>query len=331
MKCNIILITWVLPCHNSSFALLQVNHTTEQSKHEMQHEMKMDNKKEFASLKAPPESAIDKPPFISPGSQEALPSTVGSWAHRPIFILAGKDVLVHGIKPNESCPIGVPFEFETPLFKGKALIRIRDLETSDDPTSDCEYFHGRKRLSQCIVQGRFKKELKISDVFCGREYEKPLKQKPPPFVNRIIQTFLRRVAPGVEIDLCSDNPKVLAPLAGSVQGLRADTGGGGPDILTIDDIEDHGFDMYAKRRKKKFSDPRHASKHVFDTKTVYTFNSFDDSINYVDYEMNLKIMKFDMTHVLNGQPFQFMAKSKSVGGYLWLFNMCNERLLEGDA
>lgn len=294
-------------------------------------DIKMDDEQQATSLETSLARPIDEICTKPECAIVHAPPAVDSWPHRPVFILAGKDISVHQTKSEESCPIGIPFDFETPLFSGKALIRIRNLETSDNPKSDAEYFAGRKRLSQCIVQGRFKKEMKLSDVFCGREYEKPMKQKPPPFVNKIVQTFLRRVAPGVEIDLCSDNPKVLAPLAGSVQGLRADAEGQEPDILTIDDVEDYGFDLDAKRRKKKFSDPRHASKHVFDTETVYTFNSFDDSISYVDYQMNLKVMKFDMSLVLNGQPFQFMAKSKSDGRYLWLFNICNERLLENDA
>lgn len=251
---------------------------------------------------------------------------IESWPHRPIFLSADPNVNVYGLGPKSPCPIGVPFEFETSLFKGRALIRFRGLENSDDPTSDENYFSGRSRLAQFIIQGRFKKQMPVSDVITGAEFEKPLKVSPPPFINKIIQKVFRRVAPGVEFDLSSFRPRVLAPLAGAVQILSADSAGSEPSITLIDDFEERGFEMETHVRKKRFSDVRYASRHMFDTETVYTFNSFDETINYADFHMDLKFMNYDLTKTLDGQPFQVMAKSKSDELYLWRFDVYNERL-----
>mmetsp|Transcript_1307 Transcript_1307/g.2077 ORF Transcript_1307/g.2077 Transcript_1307/m.2077 type:complete len:335 (-) Transcript_1307:822-1826(-) len=267
-------------------------------------------------------------------SSSSLPSNnedvklppVESWPHRPIFLSAHPHVNVGGLELESPCPIGVPFEFETELFKGRALIRIRGLKNSDDPMSDDNYFSGRKRLSQFIIQGRFKKKMPVSDVQIGTEFEKPFKYAPPRFIDKIVQKALRRIAPGIEVDLASSRPRVLAPFAGTVQILSADPVGFEPSITVIDDIEERGFGMETEVRRKRFSDVRYASRHMFDTETVYTFNSFDEIFDYADYHMDLKIMNFDLTKAIGGQPFQIMAKAKSDGSYLWRFSVYNERL-----
>ena len=271
---------------------------------------------------------------------DVLPS-VDSWPHRPLFLQSAKDTIIQGLKSStRPCPIGVPFEFETDLFKGRALIRFRDLESSDNHRQDQSYFNGRKRLSQFIIQGQFKKSIKVSDLVTGREFDKPLKLVPPPVVSRIIRRILRRLAPSVEVDLSSTTPKVIANFPGSVQTMRADLPGAEPDITSDEEIQEDTALMFkaghkyreglsVKKRKRLFSDPAKASRHSFDTHKVYTFNNYDDSIDYVDYSINLKVYRFDMTSTLDGQPFQVMAKNKADGKHLWAFHIWNERLLPG--
>jgi len=60
-------------------------------------------------------------------------------------------------------PVGIPFEFETDLFVGKALLRVKGLANSDDPEGD-KYFSGRCRTYQHVIQGRFKEEIQVSDL-----------------------------------------------------------------------------------------------------------------------------------------------------------------------
>ena len=60
-------------------------------------------------------------------------------------------------------PIGIPFKIETDLFVGKMLLRVKGLPNSNDPNGD-DYFKGRCRTYQHVIQGRFKEEISFSDL-----------------------------------------------------------------------------------------------------------------------------------------------------------------------
>jgi len=60
-------------------------------------------------------------------------------------------------------PIGIPFDIDTDLFVGKMLLRVKGLPNSNDPNGD-EYFNGRCRTYQHVIQGRFKEEISFSDL-----------------------------------------------------------------------------------------------------------------------------------------------------------------------
>jgi len=230
-----------------------------------------------------------------------------------------------------SCPIGIPFEFESDLFKGKALFRFRDLETSEDPISDAKYFQSRKRKSQIVIQGRFKKAISVSHVMTGRRFDKPLSLVPPPFVERIIQRFLKQRAPGAKVELTSTTPLVLAPYFASVQVMRADTPGSEPNIASVNGfsenvLNENGQSVSSEERKKIFSDP-HCRYMLNPEDTVYTFETYDDSFDYATYTMDFRVFRFDMNRTLNGQPMHVMAESNLEGKPLWLFEIWHERLL----
>ena len=60
-------------------------------------------------------------------------------------------------------PIGIPFNIETDLFVGQMLLRAKGLANNNDPNGD-EYFKGRCRTYQHVIQGRFKEEISFSDL-----------------------------------------------------------------------------------------------------------------------------------------------------------------------
>ena len=79
------------------------------------------------------------------------------------------------------------------------------------------------------------------------------------------------------MDLSSDSPKVLAPLAGTVQAMSIDSPGNEPDITL--DIEENVVSSLGKsfstpaKRQKILSNPKYASNYEFNTNDVYTFHS----------------------------------------------------------
>lgn len=269
--------------------------------------------------------------------QPSLPS-VDSWTHRPIFLKTApgmEDSLSATTNsPGGGYPIGVPFEFESEFFKGKTMFRLRGLEASKDPQGNFDYFKGRKRFFQMVVQGRFKKEMNVSDIMFGMEYSKPLLKKPPKLMMRPIQALLKRTCPGIELDLISQTPKVLSTFAGGVQTIRMDAPGLEPDITSSDIKEETlGFGGFfadeqksSAKRKKIFSNPKLTADYVFDTESVYTFDHYDDVIDVANFQLKLSSLFHCPFEKIVDEPFQQFAKTKS-GACLWSFELWHERLV----
>ncbi|KAL7578682.1 hypothetical protein ACA910_009820 [Epithemia clementina (nom. ined.)] len=231
-----------------------------------------------------------------------------NWRHKAVFVEAGSDTKVLGHDENDPIPLGIPFEFETSLFKGMALLRFRNAE-SDDKTSHVFYFNSRKRLIQIVIQGQFKRRLKMSELYIGGIFEQPLAYPPPPSFSKIIEAIFRRVAPGVIFDLGSSKPRVLALYAGSAQTLSIDAPGKQPDIMQRDLPENvhaslgNKFSSKSKRRKV-LSSPKRAEEFEFDTNHVYTFHSYDDAMDYGRGAIRMPIYgDFDIKPFVGKQPF----------------------------
>ena len=269
--------------------------------------------------------------FSSNFTDQALPSTEAeNWPHRPVCVRAGSDtkVIGKGIDGDAPVPLGVPFEIESPLFKGKVLLRFRSAD-SNDPKSHAEYFEGRKRLMQTVVQGRFKRPVRMSDVYAGSLFVRPLAGAPPHFLADIMDAVIRRVAPGLILDLSSDDPKVICLLAGSAQSMSIDAPGEEPDI-TKAEIEENvasrlGDDVGTKvARRQVLGDPVEASRYEFGTESVYTFHSYDDAMDYGRGTMHIPMYgEYDIKPSIGRQPLSLTAVTKS-GDILYDFRIWHE-------
>jgi len=152
----------------------QQKNTKQEDEEDMQ---QTTNKKGFAANFKPSE-----PPKSDPST----------WKHKPVYLMAGSTMSTPGIKEHEALPIGIPFEVETSLFKGKVLLRFRNT-TSDDPMAHDVYFNGRKRLMQSVLQGTFKKPMKMSEVYTGSVFAYKMKNSPPSSMAKVMTTILGRV------------------------------------------------------------------------------------------------------------------------------------------
>lgn len=259
---------------------------------------------------------------------QSLPP-VEDWSYRPIFLLdrSAKNY-------TTSRPIGEVFEFETESFIGRALIRIRGISNNNE--SDDPYFTGRKRLSQTIIQGRFKRRMNCADVMIGSEFSKPLRFAPPPTIDALTQKVLKKRSPGVICELCTHNPKVLTTLCESAQVINVvDSDDLAPDIFSTHSLQEVGMlttlrgknTAKIKARKRSFASPSYAKGRYFDTESTYTFESYDSSIDYRSYRFHLmSLLNFDMLNILGHQPFQCMAKCRKSGEYLWRFDIIHEQI-----
>jgi len=268
------------------------------------------------------------------------------WSNYPLFVkpnpeACGGTLEVKGLESGESCPIGTPFEFESDHFKGKLLFRVRDLESSNQNEGNKIYFSEKSHYNQFIIQGRFKKPIHASDIAYGGEFKRPLKRAPPAWFEKVISVAFSTINAGVNFRLSQKTPSALVSLPGSAKVLRADTPGTEPDITQMDLEENNSafakfaqgsndgetFPMSAEKRRKIFSNKKKSKDIVFDTETVYTFEHYDDIMDYRNYIMDVGIHKFDMSKVVNEEPFQIMAKNTVDGHHLWSFQLWHEKLL----
>jgi len=283
--------------------------------------------------------------FNTTKQRSELPPS-NSWPHHPLFVKSNPDACggnldVKGLEKGEPCPIGIPFEFESDLFKGKLLFRVRDLETSADRQNDILYFGEKRCHNQFIIQGRFKKEIKAENIVYGGEFKKPLKKPPPAWFENLISTIFSTVNAGIQFRLRENTPSALVSLPGSAKVIRADRPGFEPDITSIHLEENNSafgryngnnngkiiFPVDSKSRKRFFSNSKESKDIIFDTENVYTFEHYDEIMDYKNYVMDLGVYKFDMSKILDAEPFQIMAKDLEGGKHLWSFQLWHEKLL----
>lgn len=265
----------------------------------------------------------------------SLPPTQ-DWPNPPIFlctnILPQQKLHVDKYQTGP-CPLSKPFTFESDLFEGTALIRLRDVPSQNSATDE-KYFNGRTRRFLTRIQGRFKVgNIPISDVMTGHEFSSPFKRLPPSWIIRAGTSLISTIAPGADIDITSNNPKILSSLAGTSQIVRVDEVGMKPNIETELDIKEdcsllgNEFQNSISIRKKLLSDPKTASQYTFDPKYIYTFDFYQNALDFSSYSLNLGFTSVGLSKSLNGQPIQCMAKSMSLGKYLWCFQIWHENLL----
>jgi hypothetical protein len=269
------------------------------------------------------------------GRQHQSLPPLSQWPHYPVLVCANSDAQPDLIIPTYGrgpVPLGKPFEFSSDLFEGVCLIRLRDLP-SDDAASDAEYFLGRRRRFQAIVQGRFKEPLKLSDVLTGHEFTRPLKGLPPPWVVSAGTNLIKRLAPGANIVL-HEKPRALAILAATSQLISADMPGNEPDITCNQITEDvslfggmfKGGDISPARRKRHLASPDRAERYSFDTESIYTFDFYQNLLDTASYSLDLGFTKLGMAKVLDGQPIQILAKHID-GRSIWNLQVWHKNLL----
>lgn len=279
---------------------------------------------------------LDKSKAVFAREAYSLPD-VEEWPHRPLFVCVNTPVCPD-LKVSHygvgACPIGVQFKFESDLFKGECLIRLKGSK-SDDPQGDEEYFSGRKRIFQSVIQGQFKEKMNVADVLTGHEFIRPLKNLPHPWVLKTATNFICKISPGANIQVHTDQPFVEAVLAGSSQVVRGDMPGNEPNLTCKNIIEDCSVlggvfsegNVSVSKRKRILSNPTMCAKYSFDCDTMYTFEFYQNLFDASTYSLDLGFTRIGCSNVLNGQPIQWLGKHRD-GRYLWSFQIWHEKLLK---
>jgi hypothetical protein len=291
----------------------------------------------------PPANAATTAGCADP-SAATLPG-VQHWPHRPIFMKAGSGTHVRGINPGEALPLGVPFEFETPLFKGKILVRLRHCKTDSAHHHDA-YFRGTSRVMQTVLQGQFKRPVNMADLFVGTTFQRPFRMVPPPFVARILNAVLSRVSPSAVLDLASPQPKVMSLYAGTAHSLSRDAPGQEPD-MTAPELPENVHTILAtstgsqqqqqqqndttlaftsvQERRRKLSVPRTAAHYHFDSDSIYTLHIYDEVMDVGQHHIKLPLVgNFDLIQAIGPQPMTLSAMTID-GQVLYDLDVWHER------
>ena len=118
-------------------------------------------------------------------------------------------------------------------------------------------------------------------------------------MTKVMNAVIKRVAPGVVLDLSSEMPKVVALLGGTAQTMSIDEPGSEP-VITVPVIEENVASVLGRKvstkskRKKCLGNPKEAAKYEFDTKSVYTFHTYDDAMDYGRGTMHIPMVRMNL-------------------------------------
>lgn len=173
------------------------------------------------------------------------------------------------------------FTIETNNFAGKMYFRFRNC--AGEPT---EYFSGKNRQLSCVVQGRFKEPIAMSDCYTGYEFEKPFQNVPARWLVSGALRFVRKLAPTLMEDVLGNRPYMLNPLFQTVQLLDVSLPGKEPQITAHCVPESTALlgGIFGQRpldrieRKKYFASIRNGERHILRTDLVYTMEFYEDKV-----------------------------------------------------
>jgi len=237
-------------------------------------------------------------------------------------------------------------DFETDLFEGTLLLRLRHAEgTTPEPYDDTKgYFRGLNRRYQALVRGRFKKSIPLTELVTGFKFNRRLGKLPPKWILRGALKVLSFFAPQLDAKYDGSRPHSLTPLGSTPQsiavdreasdllgGVREEPVDGNRTLLGESSLGTKCTSIQrAKARKKKF-DKLYVAK-AQDPKTdvskTYTFEFLQHLLNFQEFSIELGSMlgSVQLEQLLDGQPLQVMASYGEQS--LWSFDVWHECLWE---
>jgi hypothetical protein len=233
-------------------------------------------------------------------------------------------------------------DFETALFHGSLMIRLRHSEgTTLDPSDDTKgFFAGKPFRYQAIIRGRYQTDLPYTELVTGTHLERPCGKLPPKWVMWTALKVVSFFAPQLKTKLDISKPYTLSPLGSAPRTVSVEDEATG--LLAVERVEPttpersltgkaykitsnleraqarkrHFDQMYIAKRQEPRSDP---------SKT-YTMEFLQHLFDYQKFSIDLGSFHANTKDILDGQPLQLMAKHGDK--HLWSFEIWNEALLE---
>jgi hypothetical protein len=144
---------------------------------------------------------------------------------QPHYACCEKCVLLPINNGNEAPGESLVVDFESELFEGSFLLRLRHSEgTTPEPYDDSTgYFTGMNRRYQACVRGRFKKVLPFTELKTGFRLDRKFGKLPSKWVLKGALKVVTFFAPQLEIKLEGvTKPYSITPLGSSPQCINVD-------------------------------------------------------------------------------------------------------------
>lgn len=246
---------------------------------------------------------------------------------------------------NESDDEALVIDFESDLFDGSLLLRIRHTNgTTPEPYDDSKgYFEGVNRRYQAVVRGRFKKSIPFTQLRTGFQFDRPCGRLPAKFILRGGIKVLSFFAPQLDCKMEGARPHSLTPLGSTPQVICVDHDTAREPIQVthqeptenertlLGHASQASSSMHRARARKKEFDRLfvHSSEEPrTDPSKVYTFEFLQHLFNFQNFSIELGSMlgSVELKEILDGQPLQIMANHGE--HRLWSFDIWHENLWE---
>jgi hypothetical protein len=184
------------------------------------------------------------------GTFQRLPPDPATWPQAPLLLrpTPGSNTVIRGVRHANStvydsfpgycdgCMLPVNtgqekpgktrvIDFETPLFVGTLLVRIKGTKPTNDDYDEDSYFKGRKRTFQVIVKGKFKpraanlQPFASTDLVTGQVFERPAGKLPAQFLVSSFLKLVSYIAPQLDAHFGSQ-PRFVTPLFATAQVIQ---------------------------------------------------------------------------------------------------------------
>ncbi|KAL3927521.1 MAG: hypothetical protein SGBAC_013055 [Bacillariaceae sp.] len=232
-------------------------------------------------------------------------------------------------------------DFQSKLFQGSILIRLKDAPGISATTSEEDYFTENPPLRfQVTIRGKFRESLQWSNLLTGLRLRRKLGKVPSKWFLWTILKVVHFFAPQLQTKLDSDEPYALSPLGSAPRTVTINSEKP-TDLLAADREEPTTKEesvtgkVYpikdplarARARKKEFDQRFQAQDESYCTGVdkTYTFQFLQHLLDYHTSNIDLGSFHHDMNDILDGQPFQVMAEHN--GEPLWMFEIWNESMV----
>jgi hypothetical protein len=244
-------------------------------------------------------------------------------------------------------------DFETLLFVGTILVRVRDAPAPPSVTlQEASYFDGKKRKFQVVVRGKFKRALKMSECFTGQVFDRPAGRLPARWLVHALIRLITALQPQLQVRFGGE-PRFLSPLVATAHTAQQDSTQRLQDDLIEPLLDDPASLIFGREevlqhgnqpsssstrrhlRKKIFNSisAQHRDKPVFDVGKEYTFEFYQHMLLLADpeqFRIDLTAHHLGLSETLNGQPLKILAAHGDQDELqpLWSFELWHASLYE---